>query len=71
MTVMYLIPDAIFAFMGGHKSAMTDVGRHEADNARGAALAGAGIREAASGKRVVIQDIPKGSGGGGVNEFTS
>jgi hypothetical protein len=43
MTVMYLLPDAIFAFIGAHTSATASVGRDEARNMKDGALAGAAI----------------------------
>lgn len=43
MTVTYLLPDAIFAFIGAHSSATSQVGRDEARNMKDGALSGAGI----------------------------
>ena len=43
MTVTYLLPDAIFAFIGAHNSATADVGRNEASKMEQAGLGGAAI----------------------------
>ena len=43
MTVMYLLPDAIFSFIGAHNSATAGVGRDEAKKMEGGSLAGAAI----------------------------
>lgn len=41
MSVTYLLPDAIFAFIGAHSSATASVGRDSAQSMAGAALGGA------------------------------
>lgn len=43
MSVMYLLPDAIFAFIGAYNSAAAQTGRHESQNAERAALGGAAV----------------------------
>jgi conjugal transfer/type IV secretion protein DotA/TraY len=43
MTVMYLLPDAIFSFIGAHNSATASVGRDEARNMKDGMLAGAAV----------------------------
>jgi hypothetical protein len=41
--VTYLLPDAIFQFIGAQSSATSQTGRHETDHARDGGLTGAGI----------------------------
>jgi hypothetical protein len=43
MSVTYLLPDAIFAFIGAHSSATAQVGRNEASNLRSGAAGGFGV----------------------------
>lgn len=71
MTVMYLIPDAIFAFIGSHSSAMAQVGRDEAHKLLNETAAGTAIsrqgqshidRQGAAGRRKGNNDnAPPGS----------
>jgi conjugal transfer/type IV secretion protein DotA/TraY len=42
-SVTYLLPDAIFAFIGAQSSATSQTGRHETQNAEKSGLTGAGI----------------------------
>lgn len=55
MTVMYLLPDAIFAFIGAHASATAQVGRHEAEKMEKASYGGIAVT------RVGAQAINKGN----------
>lgn len=43
MTVTYLLPDAIFQFIGAHSSATAQVGRHEDSNLRSGTAGGFGV----------------------------
>jgi hypothetical protein len=47
MTVMYILPDAIFSFMGARNSATADIGRNEAGNMKGIVAANTGVLETA------------------------
>lgn len=43
MSVMYLLPDAIFAFIGAHSSATSQAGRHEAEHVNSAVGGGTAV----------------------------
>lgn len=58
MSVMYLLPDAIFAFIGARNSATAEVGRNEANHVIGAAAGAKSIIDsAAPGTRRMAQKI--------------
>lgn len=71
-SVMYLLPDAIFAFIGAHNSAASQTGRHEADNVKNAVGGGVAISrqgqarldKVGAANRRKAKDDPGGTDGG-------
>lgn len=66
MSVMYLLPDAIFAFIGARNSATAEVGRNEANHVIAAGATSKSIVNSATpGMRRMAQESGKGGNGGG------
>lgn len=62
MSVTYLLPDAIFQFIGAHNSATAQVGRHENENITRAAMTGTAVSHRQSGSMEQAIGGVKGTG---------